>query len=213
VATFALAEDLRTGPDLDVSLSFGLQALGSDQDFQRLSSSAGWTLPWSRDGFVRVAAALGGRYQQGALIDNTATGSVRVATPPIAGLGRLVAQSSLSTKWDNKQRTFFAIGSDTGLRGFGINEFTGQRFFDFQLEARSAPYPLWVLRLGAVAFYDLGGAADLLSKLDLHQDAGLGVRILIPQLSAQLWKFDFAIPFDGANRGGVRFLAGFGSEF
>jgi outer membrane translocation and assembly module TamA len=213
VATFALAEDLRTGPDLDVSLSFGLQALGSDQDFQRLSSSAGWTLPWSRDGFVRVAAALGGRYQQGALINNTATGSVRAATPPIAGLGRLVAQSSLSTKWDNEQNTFFAIGSDTGLRGFGINQFRGQRYFDFQLEARSAPYPLWVLRLGAVAFYDLGGAADLLSKLDLHQDAGFGVRMLIPQLSAQLWKFDFAIPFDGANRGGVRLLAGFGSEF
>ena len=213
VTTFALAEDLRTGPDLDVSLSFGLQALGSDENFQRLTSTAGWTLPWSRDGFVRVAAALAGRYQQGDLIDNTATGSLRAATPPIAGLGRLVAQSSLSTRWHNTQNTFYAIGSDTGLRGFGINEFTGQRYFDFQLEARSSPYPLWVLRLGAVAFYDLGGAADQLRKLDLHQDAGLGVRMLIPQLSAQLWKFDFAIPFDGAGRGGVRFLAGFGSEF
>jgi len=47
----------------------------------------------------------------------------------------------------------------------------------------------------------------------LHQDAGIGVRMLIPQTSAQLLKFDFAVPFDGANRGALRFLAGFGSEF
>jgi hypothetical protein len=47
----------------------------------------------------------------------------------------------------------------------------------------------------------------------LHQDAGLGLRILIPQTSAQLLKFDFAMPFDGRDRGAIRFLAGFGSEF
>ena len=213
VATFALAEDLRTGPDLDVVLSFGLTPLGSDDNFQRLSSSAGWTIPWTRDGFVRVATGLGGRYQQGELIDNNATWSVRAAAPPLAGLVRFVAQASLSTRWHNTQNTFFAIGSDTGLRGYGINEFSGQRLFDLQLEARSAPYPLWVLRLGAVAFYDLGGADKTLALLELHQDAGLGIRMLIPQLSAQLWKFDFAVPFDGANQGRVRFLAGFGSEF
>jgi len=72
---------------------------------------------------------------------------------------------------------------------------------------------VWVLRLGAVAFYDLGGAADTLAALPLHQDAGLGFRMLIPQTSAQLLKFDFAIPLDGINRGKVRFIGGFGSEF
>ena len=47
----------------------------------------------------------------------------------------------------------------------------------------------------------------------LHQDAGVGLRMLIPQTSAQLLKFDLAVPFDGLNRGALRFLAGFGSEF
>jgi outer membrane translocation and assembly module TamA len=70
-----------------------------------------------------------------------------------------------------------------------------------------------VLRLGAVVFYDLGGAEDSLSRLELHQDAGIGLRMLVPQTSAQLLKFDFAIPFDGPGRGSLRFLAGFGSEF
>jgi outer membrane translocation and assembly module TamA len=70
-----------------------------------------------------------------------------------------------------------------------------------------------VLRLGAVVFYDVGGAADSLARMTLYQDAGLGLRALIPQTSAQLLKFDFAIPLDGVNRGSIRFLAGFGSEF
>jgi outer membrane protein assembly factor BamA len=213
VSTFALAEDVRTGPDLDVSLGFGLKVLGSDQNFQRLNSALGWTIPWTRDGFVRVATGLGGRYQQGRFIDNSATWSVRAAAPPVGDFVRFMAQSSLTTHWNDSQNGFLAIGSDTGLRGYGINEFSGQRYFNAQLEARTLPYPWWVLRLGVVAFYDLGGAADSLAQVALHQDAGLGLRILIPQTSAQLLKFDFAIPFDGVNRGLVHFLAGFGSEF
>jgi outer membrane translocation and assembly module TamA len=212
IATFDLAEDARLGPDLDVALGFGLAALGSDHNFQRLTSSAGWTFPWSRDGFFRIAGALAGRYQDGGLIDGSATGSLRAATPPVGDRVRLDAQASLSRLY-HTQNQFLAIGSDSGLRGFGINEFAGQRLLSFQLEARTLPYPFWVLRFGAVAFYDLGGAADVLSRLTIHQDAGVGLRILIPQTSAQLVKFDLAFPFDGANRGGIRFLAGFGSEF
>jgi hypothetical protein len=213
ISTFDLAEDVRSGPDLDVSLGFGLKLLGSDQNFQRLSSAVGWTIPWARDGFVRVATGLGGRYQQGKFIDDTATFLVRGAVPPAWGLVRFMAQSSLSTRWNDTQNQFYVIGSDSGLRGFGINEFNGLRDFDAQVEARTLPYPVWVLRIGAVVFYDLGGAAKTLQLLQLHQDAGLGLRILIPQISAQLMKFDFAVPFDGVNRGKLRFLAGFGSEF
>jgi hypothetical protein len=213
VTTFDLAEDARIGPDLDVSLGFGLKLIGSDENFQRFSGTAGWTLPWSRDGFVRVAAGLGGRHQLGKWIDDSATGSVRGATPVIAHTLRLLAQSSLSTRWNTTTNQDYLIGSDTGLRGFAINEFNGQRLFSLQVEARTLPYPIWVLRVGAVAFYDLGGAADLFTQMALHQDGGVGVRMLIPQTSAQLFKIDLAVPFDGASRGSVRFLAGFGSEF
>jgi hypothetical protein len=213
VATFDLAEDLRTGPDLSATIGFGLQLLGSDENFQRLSSSLGWTFPWARDGFARVAAGLGGRLQAGELIDNTATVSLRAGSPVVGALVRFLGQASLSTRWNDTQNGFYRIGSDTGLRGYQIDDFTGQRLFNLQLEARSQPYPIWVLRLGAVAFYDLGGAANSLRTMALHQDAGLGLRILIPQTSAQLLKFDFAIPFDGPGQGKVRFIGGFGSEF
>jgi hypothetical protein len=213
VGTFDLAEDARLGPDLEVSLGFGLRLLGSDHNFERVNASGGWTIPWLRDGFVRVAAGVAGRYQEGELIDNTATWLVRGATPPIAGAVRLLAQSTLSTRWEDRQNRFLEIGSDSGLRGYAINEFSGQRLFSFQAEARTLPYPIWVLRLGAVVFYDLGGADKSLRLLELHQDAGVGLRILVPQTSAQLVKLDFAVPFDGSGRGLIRFIAGFGSEF
>jgi hypothetical protein len=213
VTSFDLAEDLRTGPDLDISLAFGLEVLGSDHNFQRLSSSLGWTFPLARDGFVRVAGGLGGRLQDGRTIDDTATVLVRGGSPPIGDAVRLLVQSSVSTRWHDTQNGFYAIGSDSGLRGFSINEFSGLRLFSLQAEARTLPYPVWVLRLGAVAFYDLGGADKTFQVIALHQDAGLGLRMLIPQLSSQLYKFDFAVPFDGANRGKLAFIAGFGSEF
>jgi hypothetical protein len=213
ITTFDLAEDARIGPDLDVSLGFGLRVLGSDEYFQRFSGLVGWTVPWARDGFVRVAAGLGSRLERGKLIDNSASGSIRAATPAISRTVRLMAQASLATRWRDTQNRFYAIGSDSGLRGFAINEFIGQRRFSLQVEARTLPYPVWALRLGAVAFYDLGGAADSLSQMVLYQDAGLGLRVLIPQTSAQLLKIDVAVPLDGASRGSPRVLAGFGSEF
>src|SRR5262249_10129070 len=76
--TFDLAEDARIGPDLEAQLGFGLTGLGSDHNFQRLTSTAGWTFPWSRDGFARVSGAFSGRYQDSKFIDHTVTGAVRV---------------------------------------------------------------------------------------------------------------------------------------
>ena len=111
---------------------------------------------------------------------------IRGATPPIADAFRLLAQSSLSTRWNDTQNTFYAIGSDSGLRGYNINEFIGERYFNLQIEGRTAPYPIWVLRVGGVAFYDLGGAANSLATMALHQDVGLGARLLIPQTLAEL---------------------------
>lgn len=213
VSTFDLAEDLRTGPDLDIALGFGLELLGSDHNFQRLSSSVGWTFPLGYDGFLRVAGGLGGRLQGGTTIDDTATGLVRAGTPSIGNAVRLLVQSTLASRWNDTQNGFYTIGSDSGLRGFNINEFAGVRQFNLQAELRTLPYPIWVLRIGAVAFYDLGGAAKTFHEMALHQDVGLGLRMLVPQTSAQLLRFDFATPLDGVNRGAVRFLAGFGSEF
>ena len=212
VQTYDLAEDIRLGPDLEASYGVGLELLGSDANFQRGGLGGGYTLPIARVGSVRVGVGYSTRYQDGAFRDNGASISTRIVTPTLR-YGRIVAESTLGTRWNERTPGFFTIGSDNGLRGFRINQFFGERVFGTQIEARSIPTSLWVLRLGGVAFYEVGGAADTLKDLRLHHDAGVGFRMLLPQTSRELFRFDRAFPLDGAEAGNPRFSAGFQSEF
>jgi len=212
VSTYDLAEDLRLGPDLEASYGVGLEVLGSDQNFQRGGIGGGYTMPILRDGSIRVGGAYSTRYQNSEFVDNGASISMRLVTPTLR-YGRIIMESSLGTRWNERTPGFFTIGSDNGLRGFRINQFFGQRVFGTQIEARSIPTSLWVLRLGGVAFYEVGGAADTLKDLQLHHDAGVGFRMLLPQTSRELFRFDLAFPLDGSEAGSPKFSAGFQSEF
>jgi hypothetical protein len=102
------------------------------------------------------------------------------------------------------------------LRGYAISEFIGQRAVIGQVEARSVPVPWWVLRLGGVVFYEVGGAANSLAQLPIYQDIGFGIRSLIPQTSRDLFRFDLAFPIVAAQGWPAwhpQFTAGFGSYF
>jgi hypothetical protein len=215
VSTFDLAEDVRFGPELDTTYGVGLKALGGDADFQRGNLSFSWGFPWCRDGFVRPAVTAATRRQDGEWIDNTASATVRAASPTYL-YARFVALMSIATRWHDVANRFFAIGSDEGLRGYAINEFTGQRLVRGNFELRSIPYAIWVFRVGGVLFYDVGGADDTLKRLQLHHDVGVGFRALIPQTSRELFRFDLAFALDDGirtQRGHPAFIAGFESAF
>jgi outer membrane translocation and assembly module TamA len=213
VATYDLAEDAQLGADLDASVGAGLGFFGSDNTFLRGAASAAYTLPIGVDGVTRLGVSVASRLDGGELIDNLLTSELRVISPSVPRLGRLVGELRLFTRWRESQNRFFTIGSDNGLRGFSIGEFVGQRKVAVQLEARSRPWRLAFFRVGGVLFYDVGGAANSLQQLTLHHDVGVGLRALIPQLSRELMRFDFAFPLDGPGVGKVRFIAGFRSEF
>lgn len=222
VQSYDLGEDVRFGPEYSVLVGASpRRVFGATASSLRATASAGWTQRWCRDGFVRGTAGASLRYEPSAtvssalqddLIDNTAFVRLRVVTPTYY-VGRLVVESALQTRWNDTQNRFFTIGSDNGLRGFLINEFQGQRTVGTQLELRTLPGKLWLLRIGGVVFYELGGAADSLRRLALHQDIGFGLRVLIPQSSRDLFRFDFAVPLDGTAAGSPRFIGGFESAF
>ena len=216
VDTFDLAEDLRIGPNVTVGVQQSVKAFGSSFNFTRPSVTAGWTFPWTRDGFVRLSAGGQIRIQGGETIDNTATAQIRAATPTLRYF-RVVAQTHFETRWNDTQNTFYTLGSEAGLRGYDLAQFIGDRRFVGQVELRSIPIPWWVLRLGAVAFYEVGGAASSFGTMQLHHDIGAGFRMLIPQTARDLFRFDFAKPLDGQHRcpipGNICFIAGFDSYF
>lgn len=218
IGGFDLAEANRLGPTLETTVSFGMEVLGSDSDFIRISQSAGWTEAWGVDGLARLSGAISGRLQGGGddphyFIDNSASAELRVVTPTLFRWFRLVNEVRLATMWHETQNRFLSLGGDNGLRGFGINQFDGLRRFVVQTELRTAPVPFLFSRWGLVVFHDVGGAANSLADMVLHNDVGFGVRLLLPQLSAQVTRLDFAFPLDGAGSGGFRFTAGFASAF
>jgi Omp85 superfamily domain len=213
VSTYDLAEDAQLGPTIDASMGAGLGFLGSDNTFLRGSFGAGYTHALGSDGLVRLSASVASRLDSGELIDNNAAVELRLLSPTVRRLGRLVAEVRLFTLWEETQNRFFTIGGDNGLRGFAIGEFTGERKAALQLEARSRPWRLAFFRFGGVLFYDAGGAANSFGSMSLHHNVGIGLRTLIPQLSRELMRFDFAFPLDGADAGALRFISGFRSEF
>jgi hypothetical protein len=218
VGGFDLAEDVRLGPSLETTVSFGLELIGSDMNFIRLNQSASYALPWGADGLLKLSAGISGRFQTEGddphlFIDNSASAETRVVTPTLFGWLRLVNEIRFGTMWHETQNRFLSIGGDNGLRGFGINEFDGLRRVVMQTEIRTAPVPFLFSRWGLVAFHDVGGAAASLQSMRLHNDLGAGVRLLLPQMSSQILRFDFAFPLDGPTVGTFRFTAGFQSAF
>jgi hypothetical protein len=197
LASYELAEDLRIGPSLDVSFAQALKLLGSTSTFERPSLSLAWTFPWGRDGFITPSAAISLRIQDGRTIDNTAGAQLRAATP-LFHYGRLITQLNLDTLWHDTQNQYYTVGSDSGLRGYAIGEFYGDRRVLGRLEARSVPFPVWVLRVGGAAFYETGGAANSLAQIKLYNDVGFGLRVLVPQTSRELFRFDLAFPLQAA---------------
>lgn len=207
VSTYALAEDVVLGPSFSASLAQGLTALGGDLNFTRPTIAAGYVWPWLRDGFIHPSVSGSVRFQSNAphewtTIDNSAGATLRFATPTIAWF-RVVVQGEVDTQWHNTQNGFYAIGSDSGLRGYNVNEFRSprndsSRLAKLQTELRMTPFPIWVLRIGGVAFYEAGGAADSLRQMKLFNDIGVGGRLLIPHFSRELFRLDVAFPLQDA---------------
>lgn len=215
VDTYELAEDVRFGPNLGIGLAQSFKTLGSDFRFTRPQLTLGWTLPWGRDGFARISAGGQLRIQDGRTIDNTATWQIRAATPTLRHV-RLIGQVHMETRWNDTQNQFYTLGAESGLRGYRIGQLIGDRRIVGQFEARSVPFPFWVLRLGGVAFYEGGGAANSFRQMDYFHDVGFGARMLIPQSSRELFRFDLAFPLveaPGTRAGYPRFIAGFDSYF
>jgi hypothetical protein len=193
-ATFDLREDVQLGPGVFFRVLQAARALGSEVDYTSLSANLSWAFDW-RGGYQRLWTGWSGRFLDGDFVDEVRSGAVTLATPPLARLVRVVGSGSLTTlRNSSRAGAFYAIGGESGLRGYGINEFLGRATYVAHLEARSGALPIYALRFGGVVFYDVGHAAPSLSTLRAYHDVGLGLRLLIPQLNFYVLRADWAVP-------------------
>ncbi len=206
---YDLAEDVRLGPDLSIGSSAALKAIGSEVNFYRANIGAAYTLGLRGDGFIKGSGGASTRLDSGELIDNVISTSVKVATPRVANLARLVARANLGVRLRERGNGRFTVGGSNGLRGYLISEFSGQKRLITNVEVRSMPLHLLFARVGALAFWDMAHAADTLGELKMKHGVGLGLRYLIPQLQPIVFRLDWAIPLQGSSAGFPgRFSAG-----
>jgi hypothetical protein len=194
--TYDLGEDQRLGPSVTMKFGRASTLLGSERDFFTFQTDAHVNLALG-GGFQTVGASWRSRRYSEGWSDQLVKGELYAATPMLRGAVRLVASGTLGFMVDNQLRRFVYVGAVEGLRAYPVNAFLGQDYYLAHLELRSSALPVWSTRLGGVVFADAGDAADSWHQLGLFSDAGVGLRLLIPQLNVEPLRCDWAFAFQG----------------
>ncbi len=205
--SFGVPESRNLSPTLSLSAFLSPKLLGSTNDYLNLSASASFSAKWFTSGYVTATTGFSARYDTFGLIDRTATGRIKAISPTLPGF-RLAANVRLSARFKERNNAFYTIGGQTGLRGYPIGAFAGQRRLQMNFEARSLPLKWKSVSLGGVLFYDAGHAANSFSELTPFHNVGFGGRLMIPQIGAIINRLDIAFPLNGVTKGKPRLVIG-----
>lgn len=110
----------------------------------------------------------------------------------------------------------FILGGDSGLRGYPARQFTGNKRFRANLEARYfTRIKVLTTAVGLVAFMDAGNAWDVGVDMDLGQlkySVGVGLRLGAVGVAGEpVTRIDFGYPLNGD--GQLRLVFGIGQQF
>ncbi|MCC6556153.1 MAG: hypothetical protein IT372_24600 [Polyangiaceae bacterium] len=190
--TLALQEDYRVGHEASIKLYPVTQALGSSRDLLGVSATASYTVPLG-DGLARAVVESVVEAEEDRLADASIDVSARIHTPSF-GFGRLVFDARLLDRYRNYLNRRSELGGDTRLRGYPTAAFIGEDVISANLELRTRPLELWSVQLAGAAFFDAGDAFDGFDDLRVKQSAGLGLRLLFPQLARLVMRADWGFP-------------------
>jgi hypothetical protein len=190
--TLGLQEDFRLGYDLIARVYPVSAATGASRSFVGFYAGAQYTVPLG-DGLVRAAVDSTTEAELHALADAQASAALRIVTPRFGG-GRLVFDATGLYRYRNFLNRTSYVGGEGRLRGYPSNYFFGKDIIAYNLEFRSRPVELLSVQVGGAAFFDAGHAADSPRELHPHTAAGLGVRMLFPQLDRVVFRADIGFP-------------------
>ena len=203
--SFDLGEDQRLGPWVTLKFGRASTLLGSEADFFPFKTEAHVNLG-VLGGFQSIGASWEARVYDHGLGDQLIRGQLLAATPVLARTLRVVASGQVGLVADNKHRDRVYVGWAEGLRGYPIHTFYGYNSYLAHIEVRSMAFSLWSLRVGGLLFADAGHAADSWQGLAFYDTAGAGLRVLIPQLNADVLRCDWGVPLRDYLVGGVPFV-------
>ncbi len=102
-----------------------------------------------------------------------------------------------------------------GLRGLMYRSLQGDNFLQTNLEFRSGSLKMGPIRVGMVAFHDMGGVFQVGEGSAPIHSFGSGLRILILSTNRDVLRIDYGVPVNGPVVGFEHGLltAGFGQAF
>jgi len=196
--TLALEEDFRLGPEALLRLYPATKAVGSTRDL--IGSVGGASMTWALgDGLLRVVAQNRLEYADHGRHDADAVADGRFASPRF-GFGRLILDGLIHARYENYLNRSFELGGDSRLRGYPqagyLGSLKGPLAVALNAEFRTSSVDLLSMHTGLVAFFDAGDVPARFRDIRLKQSAGIGLRILFPQLDRVVLRGDWAFPFE-----------------
>jgi hypothetical protein len=195
--TLALQEDYRLGHEVWVRVYPVARALGSTRDLVGTYAAAAYSAPIG-DGVTRVSVESLVEAAGSGVSDGSIKGEIGISSPRLLGLGRLVLGSMVLDRWRNYLNVLSFLGADSRLRGYPSQYLAGKDLVVSNLEFRSRPIELASLQFGAAAFYDVGDAFDGFENLRPKHSVGIGLRVLLPQVTRALLRLDVGVPLSAS---------------
>lgn len=209
-------KDLRY-EDFDLGRQYSVEAAVSPSFFGAPATSgfvrfaAGNGKPLSEDGFILAEANVSTRIESG-FRNALANASISYVHRDVGEHPRaFVARALVDSAWRPDANIQFFADGVTGLRGYPIHAFSGNRAFIVNLEERLylGRELLQLASPGVVAFIDAGDAAN--TGFATKMDVGIGIRIGLPRSPRNLLRLDLAIPLQNDPLGRKRPMISFSS--
>ncbi len=231
IQTFALTEDFLLGPHLTVEVHFASSVFGFASDFVEGIVTFNH-MSYRHDNLFDYGSQMAARMQYSTaqsagysspFVNEALTAYVREVTPRF-GPFRLHVYGIIQLRDRDLDNVRLTLGSDNGLRGYDARTFQGNDMYHVNVELRSLALNLWTIHVGGVVFYDGGDAPAGFNVYDrsgnflsagYHQDAGVGMRILLPHFNRDVLRLDLGFPFEIPSGGSYApsFSIAFGQAF
>jgi hypothetical protein len=198
--TMGLAEDYRLGYDVTLRGYPVTRAVGSTRNFVGFDAVVSYVVRLG-DGFGRITGETLAEAQIDQLPVRVHAANVSVYSPRFF-LGRLVVDGLILTRPANYLNLRSTVGGESRLRGQPSGALLGQNLVAVNTELRSRPLNVLASQIGGALFFDVADAQDGWPPKP-KSSAGVGLRLVLPQLDRNVIRFDVGFPIEKAPGAGV----------
>ena len=190
---FALSEDFQVGPRARLGFKWAVPTF-APSNFGELGGSFRWRVLAGDDLFTFSSAAVARFVPNGPPVNQHYAVELSNYSPRFEG-GRFVFRLLADLRVHDLDHNQQLLGGGSGLSGAPPELLAGRNLLLGNFEYRTRPFELSTVYVGFVLFYDVGSAFD--TRPSFVHTAGVGLRILLPQLNRSVIRIDLGVVLNG----------------